>query len=83
MNNPDYHARFPPHLPALCGKLLFGVRMPAVGFRDRFAAVIFRARACHLVGIDLSQEGIDISRKTHPQRRLEGSPALLSRRTLA
>lgn len=69
------HARLMPHLLALCGALGPGVRVLDVGCGNGFTAGEFLARGCRVVGIDLSQEGIELARKTYPQGRFEVLPA--------
>lgn len=69
------HARFMPNILALCGKLDLGARVLDVGCGNGFTAGQFLARGCRVVGIDLSQQGIDLARKTYPQGRFELLPA--------
>lgn len=64
-------ARLLPHIYALCGNLGSSVRVLDVGCGNGFVAGRFLERGCQVVGIDLSQEGIAIARKTYPGARFE------------
>lgn len=66
------HRHFLPPLMALCGSLLKpGTRVLDVGCGNGFTAGQFAARQCAVVGIDLSESGIDIARATYPGARFE------------
>lgn len=69
------HRHFLPHIFALGGKLRPGLRVLDVGCGNGFAAGQFLARGCEVVGIDLSESGIALARKTYPTGRFEVMPA--------
>jgi len=59
----------------LSGRLGPQVRVLDVGCGNGFTAGLFLARGCRVVGIDLSEKGIEIARKTYPEGRFEVLPA--------
>ena len=65
------HVRFMPHVLAFAGTLGANVRVLDVGCGSGFTCGEFHKRGCRVVGIDLSQQGIEIARKAHPQGRFE------------
>lgn len=56
---------------ALAGALQPGMRVLDVGCGNGALAALFLARGCHVVGIDLSNGGIEIAREAHPAGRFE------------
>jgi 2-polyprenyl-3-methyl-5-hydroxy-6-metoxy-1,4-benzoquinol methylase len=70
------HRHFLPPLWELCGKLLRpGVRVLDVGCGNGYTVGQFLNRGCEVVGIDLSESGIDIARAAYPAARFEVLPA--------
>ena len=65
------HQRFLPALFELAGELGSGTRVLDVGCGNGFTAGKFLARGCSVCGVDLSQSGIEIARRTYPQGRFE------------
>ena len=65
------HSRFLPPIFALAGPLKPGLRVLDVGCGNGFTCGEFLKRGCHVVGIDLSEQGIGIARQAHPQGRFE------------
>lgn len=65
------HARFLPHLFALAGDLRPGMRVLDVGCGNGFTCGEFLKRGCKVVGVDLSEQGIELARRTHPNGRFE------------
>ena len=65
------HAHFMPVFFEVSGPLGPQVRVLDVGCGNGFAAGQFLARGCQVVGIDLSQQGIDLARRAYPQGRFE------------
>jgi 2-polyprenyl-3-methyl-5-hydroxy-6-metoxy-1,4-benzoquinol methylase len=81
-NASHMHRRFMPPIFALCGVIRAGTRVLDVGCGNGFAAGQFLSRGCTVVGIDLSESGIEIARQSYPKGRFEVLPAddqLLSR----
>ena len=74
-NESHMHARFMPHILTLIGDLPGGARVLDVGCGNGFTAGVFLKRGCRVVGIDLSQSGIDWARRTYPDGRFEVLPA--------
>ncbi len=67
---------FLPPLFELCGQLLRpGARVLDVGCGNGYTAGQLLARGCDVVGIDLSESGIALARKTYPRGRFEVLPA--------
>jgi 2-polyprenyl-3-methyl-5-hydroxy-6-metoxy-1,4-benzoquinol methylase len=52
-----------------------GTRVLDVGCGNGFTCGEFLRRGCHVVGIDLSESGIEVARRTHPTGRFEVLPA--------
>ena len=71
--NPSHmHRHFLPPLFELCGTLLKpNARVLDVGCGNGAAAGEFLARGCQVVGIDLSESGIELARRTYPEGRFE------------
>jgi 2-polyprenyl-3-methyl-5-hydroxy-6-metoxy-1,4-benzoquinol methylase len=69
------HPRFMPPILALCGALRPGSRVLDVGCGNGYTAGQFLARGYTVVGIDLSDTGINLARKTYPAGRFEILPA--------
>ena len=69
------HRRFLPSIFALSGNLGSGLRVLDVGCGNGFTAGQFLAKGCKVVGIDLSESGIALARKTYPAGRFEVMPA--------
>jgi 2-polyprenyl-3-methyl-5-hydroxy-6-metoxy-1,4-benzoquinol methylase len=70
------HRHFLPPLFELCGELLRpGARVLDVGCGNGYTAGQLLARGCNVVGIDLSESGIALARKTYPGARFEVLPA--------
>ena len=74
-NASHMHRHFLPAVFALCGNVGPGVRALDVGCGNGFSAGQFLAKGCEVVGIDLSESGIALARKTHPKGRFEVMPA--------
>ena len=64
-----------PPILELAGRLPPGTRVLDVGSGNAYVLGQFLQRGCTGVGIDLSEEGIAIARKTYPQARFEVPPA--------
>src|ERR1700749_1917653 len=56
-----------PAVLALAGPLSPGTRVLDVGCGNAYLSGQFLERGCNVVGIDLSQQGIQIARRTYPQ----------------
>lgn len=70
------HRHFLPPLFELSGSLLRpGARVLDVGCGNGATAGEFKARGCEVVGIDLSESGINVARAAHPGVRFEVLPA--------
>lgn len=70
--NPSHmHRHFLPPIFALCGDLRPGTRVLDVGCGNGFTAGEFLKRGCQVVGLDLSESGIDLARRTYPAARFE------------
>ncbi|MDP9173122.1 MAG: class I SAM-dependent methyltransferase [Planctomycetota bacterium] len=65
------HGYLLPAILSVCPTLGSGVRVLDVGCGNGAMAGEFLARGCNVVGIDLSEQGIEIARKTHPTARFE------------
>ena len=65
------HVHFMPHIFSLAGGLKPGVRILDVGCGNGFTCGEFLKRGCAVVGIDLSESGITIARKSYPSGRFE------------
>jgi 2-polyprenyl-6-hydroxyphenyl methylase/3-demethylubiquinone-9 3-methyltransferase len=69
------HRHLLPPIFALSGKLRPGLRVLDVGCGNGFIAGRFLAKGCEVVGIDLSESGITLARKTYPAGRFEVAAA--------
>ncbi len=69
------HRHFMPPIFSLCGRIGAGTRVLDVGCGNGSAAGQFLARGCSVVGIDLSESGIEIARRSYPKGRFEVLPA--------
>jgi len=69
------HEHFMSHVLKLAGSLTPGIRVLDVGCGNGAACGKFLNRGCRVVGIDLSEQGIEIARRAHPQGRFEVLPA--------
>src|ERR1041384_5422021 len=65
------HSRFMPHVWELSGDLRPDTRVLDVGCGNGFTCGEFLKRHCTVVGIDLSEQGIELARKAYPQARFE------------
>jgi len=65
------HRHFMPLVFELAGDLRPGTRVLDVGCGNGFTCGEFLGRGCHVVGVDLSDSGIDLARKAHPSGRFE------------
>lgn len=65
------HMHFMPHVFALAGGLKLGARVLDVGCGNGFTCGEFLKRGCHVVGLDLSEQGIAVARQTYPEGRFE------------
>jgi 2-polyprenyl-3-methyl-5-hydroxy-6-metoxy-1,4-benzoquinol methylase len=66
------HRHLLPPLFELCGELLLpGSRVLDVGCGNGFTAGQFLERGCEVVGIDLSESGIELARQKYPNARFE------------
>lgn len=65
------HRQFMPHVIAMAGRLYPGIRVLDVGCGNGFGCGEFLKRGCSVVGIDLSEKGINWARRTYPQGRFE------------
>jgi 2-polyprenyl-3-methyl-5-hydroxy-6-metoxy-1,4-benzoquinol methylase len=64
-----------PHIWAFAGQLRSSMRVLDVGCGNGFTCGEFLRRGCHVVGIDLSKQGIALARKAYPEGRFEVLPA--------
>lgn len=60
-----------PHVFQLCGKLPPGVRVLDMGCGNGAVAGRFLEMGCQVVGVDLSESGVELARKTWPRGRFE------------
>ncbi len=60
-----------PQILALAGDLKPGLRVLDVGCGNGAVCGEFLKRGCGVVGLDLSEQGVAIARKTHPSGRFE------------
>lgn len=65
------HMHFMPRVLAFAGELKPGTRVLDVGCGNGAACGEFIRRGCAVVGVDLSEQGIELARRTHPQARFE------------
>lgn len=69
------HQHFMPRVFDAAGELKAGTRVLDVGCGNGFTCGKFLERGCTVVGIDLSEQGIDLARKTYSNGRFEILPA--------
>ena len=70
------HRHFLPPLFNLCGvNLKPGARVLDVGCGNGFTAGQFLEKGCEVTGIDLSESGVNLGRKSYPAARFEVFPA--------
>jgi 2-polyprenyl-6-hydroxyphenyl methylase/3-demethylubiquinone-9 3-methyltransferase len=69
------HRHFLPRIYDLCGLLSANTRVLDVGCGNGYTVGEFLKRGCRVVGIDLSESGIAIARKSYPAARFEILPA--------
>lgn len=69
------HRHFMPVIFDLLGDLPPGTRVLDVGCGNGSTCGEFLKKGCTVTGIDLSEQGIDQARKTHPSGRFEVLPA--------
>ncbi|HMJ89549.1 MAG TPA: class I SAM-dependent methyltransferase, partial [Candidatus Acidoferrum sp.] len=65
------HEHFMPHVREFAAHLPAGARVLDVGCGNGAACGEFIKRGCHVVGVDLSEQGIAWARRTYPQGRFE------------
>jgi 2-polyprenyl-3-methyl-5-hydroxy-6-metoxy-1,4-benzoquinol methylase len=65
------HRHFMPCVLALAEPLRAGVRVLDVGCGNGYACGEFLKRGAHVVGVDLSVEGIELARRKYPRARFE------------
>lgn len=65
------HRHFMPHLLELAGPLASRTRVLDVGCGNGYTASLFSERGCEVVGIDLSESGIQYARQSFPGVRFE------------
>lgn len=65
------HRHFMPKVFELAGDLKQGTRVLDVGCGNGFTCGEFLKKGCHVVGIDLSEQGIQQARLAHPNGRFE------------
>src|SRR4029079_19171124 len=65
------HKHFMPQVLAFAGVLDPGLRVLDVGCGNGYTCGAFIRRGCKVVGIDLSEQGIELARRTYPQGRFE------------
>jgi 2-polyprenyl-3-methyl-5-hydroxy-6-metoxy-1,4-benzoquinol methylase len=69
------HRHFMPLVFELAGNLAPGTRVLDVGCGNGATCVEFQKRECNVTGVDLSEQGIEIARRTCPTGRFEVLPA--------
>ena len=65
------HVHFMPHLLAFAGSMPPGTRVLDIGCGNGATCGEFIRRGCSVVGVDLSEQGLEQARKAHPQGRFE------------
>jgi 2-polyprenyl-3-methyl-5-hydroxy-6-metoxy-1,4-benzoquinol methylase len=65
------HRHFMPKIFQLCGPIAPGTRVLDIGCGNGATCGFFIEKGCEVVGIDLSESGIDIARQAHPKGRFE------------
>jgi 2-polyprenyl-6-hydroxyphenyl methylase/3-demethylubiquinone-9 3-methyltransferase len=68
------HRYFLPAVLQFCGPIGSGTRVLDVGCGNGSFAGQFLSRGCTVVGIDLSESGVQIARQSHPMGRFEVLP---------
>ena len=69
------HRHFMPKVFELCGPLSATTRVLDVGRGNGFTCGEFAKRGCQVVGVDMSQSGIELARKAFPKCRFEVASA--------
>lgn len=69
------HRHFMPKVFELCGPIDARTRVLDVGCGNGFACGEFVKRGCQVVGVDMSQSGIELARKAFPKCRFEVASA--------
>lgn len=69
------HRHFMPQVLALAGEIKPGMRVLDVGCGNGYSCGEFLKKGCEVTGIDLSEQGIAVARRTYPQGRFEVLPA--------
>ena len=69
------HARLLPAVFQFADEIGMACRVLDVGCGNGFLAGQFLQRGCQVVGLDLSEQGVEIARKTYPKARFEVLPA--------
>ena len=69
------HRHFMPKVFELCGPLSATTRVLDVGCGNGFTCGEFAKLGCQVVGVDLSQSGIELARKAFPKCRFEVASA--------
>ena len=69
------HVHFMPRIFELAGPLKPGLRVLDIGCGNGATAGMFLERGCDVVGIDLSETGVQLARQAHPRGRFEVLPA--------
>lgn len=64
-----------PAVLSLAGKMEEGCRVLDIGCGNGLLSGLFLDRGCHVVGVDLSEEGVAIARSSYPAGRFELVPA--------
>lgn len=65
------HRHFMPLIFELCGELRPGTRVLDIGCGNGFTVGEFLKRGCEVTGLDLSESGVAIARRTYPGARFE------------
>lgn len=65
------HAHFMPQVMKMAGPVGPGARVLDVGCGNGFLCGEFLKRGCEVVGVDLSEQGIAVARRTYPAGRFE------------
>ena len=69
------HRHFMPKVFELCGPIDARTRVLDVGCGNGFTCGEFAKRGCQVVGVDMSQSGIELARKAFPKCRFEVASA--------
>ncbi len=65
------HRHFMPIVMQMAGTLGPGIRVLDIGCGNGYTAGMLLNEGCDVTGVDLSEEGIDLARKTYPTGRFE------------